>query len=123
MIHLDTNFLIHALVAGSPAEARMQAWLTAGEDLGISTIAWSEFLCGPLTPQDEALAQLLLAAPEPFMAADARNAATLFNATGRRSRTLADCQIAAVALRCGARVATGNVPDFAPFQNYGLTLA
>ena len=123
MIHLDTNFLIQALVAGSPAETKLQAWLTTGEDLGIGTIAWSEFLCGPLTPQDEALAQLLLAAPEPFIAADARSAATLFNATGRRSRTLADCQIAAVALRCGARVATGNVADFTPFQTHGLTLA
>lgn len=123
MIHLDTNFLIQALLAGSPAEAKLQAWLTAGENLGISTIAWSEFLCGPLTPQDEALAQLLLAAPEPFLAVDARGAATLFNATGRRSRTLADCQIAAIALRSGARVATGNVPDFTPFQNHGLLLA
>ena len=53
MIHLDTNFLIQALVAGSPAETNLQTWLTAGEDLGISTIAWSEFLCGPLTPKDE----------------------------------------------------------------------
>ena len=56
MIHLDTNFLIQALVAGSPAETKLQTWLTSGEDLGISTIAWSEFLCGPLTPKDEALA-------------------------------------------------------------------
>ena len=48
---------------------------------------------------------------------------TLFNATGRRSRTLADCQIAAVALRCGARDATGNAPDFIPLQKHGLTLA
>ena len=123
MIHLDTNFLIQALVAGSSAETKLQKWLTSGEDLGISTIAWSEFLCGPLTPQDEALAQLLMAAPEPFLAADARAAATLFNATGRRSRTLADCQIAAVALRCGAHVATGNAPDFIPLQKHGLTLA
>lgn len=122
MIHLDTSFLNHALVAGSPAETKLQAWLTAGEDLGISTIAWSEFLCGPLTSQEESLAQLLLAAPEPFTTADARSAATLFNATGRRVRTLADCQIASVALRCGASVATGNLPDFIPFQNHGLTL-
>src|SRR6266487_3252994 len=117
MTHLDTNFLIQALVTGSPAEIKMLAWLAAGEDLGISTIAWSEFLCGPLTPQDEALAQLLLAAPEPFLAADARKAAELFNATGRRSRSLADCQIAAVALRCAVPVATGNTSDFVPFQS------
>ena len=123
MIHLDTNFLIQAMVAGSPAETKMQAWLATGEDLGISTIAWSEFLCGPLTPQEEALAQLLFAAPESFLAADARKAAELFNATGRRSRSLADCQIAAVALRCSALVATGNTSDFAPFQTHGLVLA
>jgi predicted nucleic acid-binding protein len=105
MIHLDTNFLTQALVGGSAAEAKLQAWLTAGEDLGISTIAWSEFLCGPLTLQDEALAQLLLAAPEPFFAADARKAADLFNSTGRRSHTpgrLPDCR-RGPALRCPRR--------------------
>ena len=53
MIHLDTNFLIQALVAGSPAETKLQTWLTYGEDFRISTIAWSEFLCGPLTPKGE----------------------------------------------------------------------
>lgn len=102
MIHLDTNFLIQALVPGSAAGAKLQTWLMSGEDLGVSTIAWSEFLCGPLTSKDEALAQMLFAAPEPFLASDARKAAELFNATGRRSRSLADCQIAAVALRCAA---------------------
>lgn len=123
MIHLDTNFVIQALVPGSAAEGKLQAWLVAGEDLGISTVAWSEFLCGPLTPQDEALAQTFLAAPEPFLAVDARKAADLFNATGRRSRSLADCQIAAIALRCGAKMATGNVSEFTPFQSHGLVPA
>lgn len=122
MIHLDTNFLIQALVSGSSSEAKLQAWLTRGEDIGVSSIAWSEFLCGPVTSHDAKLAELLLAAPEPFTAADARLAADLFNATGRRSRTLADCQIAAVALRCGALVATGNLSDFSPFQAHGLSL-
>jgi predicted nucleic acid-binding protein len=123
MIHLDTNFLIQGLVPGTAAEATLQTWIISGEDLGISTIAWSEFLCGPLTAQDEALAQTLLAAPEPFLATDAHKAAELFNATGRRSRSLADCQIAAVALRCGAHMATSNVSDFTLFQSHGLILA
>jgi predicted nucleic acid-binding protein len=125
MIHLETagNFLIQALVPGSAAETRLLAWLTAGEDFAVSTIAWSEFLSGPLTPQDELLAQLLLSAPEPFLAADARQAAEFFNATGRRSRTLADCQIAAVALRCNVKLATGNAADFVPMQSHGLVLA
>ena len=123
MIHLDTNFLIQALVPGSAAGSKLQTWLTSGEDLGISTIAWGEFLCGPLTSKDEALAQMLFAAPEPFLASDAHNAAELFNGTGRRSRSLADCQIAAVALRCGAQMATSNLSDFALFQSHGLILA
>lgn len=123
MIHFDTSFLIHALVPGSPAEAKVLAWLTAGEDFGISAIAWSEFLCGPLTPQDEALARLILVAPESFTPADARRAAELFNYTGRRSRSLADCQIAAVALSCGVPVATNNLTDFTLFRPHGLAMA
>lgn len=123
MIHLDTNFLIQALLPGSAPAAKLQTMLTDGEDLGISSIAWCEFLCGPLTPEDAALAVGLFAAPEPFLASDSRKAAELFNATGRRSRSLADCQIAAVALRCHARLATGNVSDFTLFQRHGLTFA
>jgi predicted nucleic acid-binding protein len=125
VVHLDTNFLIQALVAGSAPEAKLVGWMSTGEQIGISAIAWSEFLCGPLASQDEALALSFLTAPEAFLAPDARKAADLFNATGRRSRSrsLADCQIAAVALRLGARVATTNVADFAPFQAHGLLLA
>jgi predicted nucleic acid-binding protein len=69
------------------------------------------------------LAQKLFPAPEPFLASDAHKAAELFNSTGRRSRSLADCQIAAVALRCKARLATSNISDFAIFQVHGLELA
>ena len=98
-------------------------WLNAGEAVRISAIAWSEFLCGPLSAQDETLARQFLSEPEPFVGADASRAAELFNRSGRRSRTLPDCQIAAVALRCGAKLATGNTKDFAPFQANGLTLA
>jgi len=123
MIHLDTNFLIQSLVPGSIYAVKLESWLVSDEDLGISTIAWSEFLCGPLSSKDAAFAELLFPFQEHFLSADARKAAELFNATGRRSRTLADCQIAAVALRCGARIATGNAVDFIPFQGYGLVFA
>ncbi len=122
MIHLDTNFLIQVLLPGSAAEIKLQTWLRAGEDVGISTIAWSEFLCGPLTSRDESLARTLLVTLESFLAADAHKAAELFNATGRRSRSLADCQIAAVALRAGAHLATDNASDFSLFKSHGLVL-
>lgn len=123
MIHLDTSFLIQALVTGSAAEAKLRTWLTSEEDLAISSIALSEFLCGPVTIDETVLVEGLLGSPEPFLATDASKAAELFNSTGRRSRSLADCQIAAVALRCSAKVATINVTDFAPFQGHGLSLA
>lgn len=106
----------------SEAGTKLQTWLSDGEDVGISSIAWSEFLCGPLTDTHEKLAQLLFPRPMPFLAADAYKAAELFNKTGRRSRSLADCQIAAAALRCGARMATTNEADFILFGPHGMTL-
>jgi predicted nucleic acid-binding protein len=54
---------------------------------------------------------------------DTNLAAQLFNHTGRRSRTLADCMIAAVAIRCGVQLATANTADFQPFVTHGLVLA
>jgi predicted nucleic acid-binding protein len=123
MIHLDTSFLIHALVPDSQAGEALKSWLTGEGEVSISSIALSEFLCGPLTADEQILVDHLFPSPEPFLAADASKAAELFNLTGRRSRSLADCQIAAVALRCGARMATGNVSDFAPFATHGLELS
>jgi len=123
MIHFDTNFLIQAVVAGSPAHVRFVGWASTQEILAISAIAWAEFLCGPLDTTGESLARQIFPNPEPFLPADAVLAASLFNQTGRRSRSLADCMIAAVAIRCGAKLATINAGDFQPFGKYGLLLA
>ena len=123
MIHLDTSFVIHALVSGAPAGRQLEQWLLSREELNISTIALSELLCGPIAPFDQTLINGLFPSPEPFLPPDAAKAAELFNVTGRRSRSLADCQIAAGALRCDARLATNNASDFAPFRSHGLLLA
>jgi predicted nucleic acid-binding protein len=123
MIHLDTNFLIQTTVAGSAAHTRFTAWAVAQETVNVSSIAWAEFLCGPLDATAEALAHQIIPDPAPFLPTDAALAANLFNQTGRRSRSLADCMIAAVAIRCDAKLATINTGDFQPFVPLGLTLA
>jgi predicted nucleic acid-binding protein len=123
MIHFDTNFLIQALVAHSPAHERFQRWAQSQEECNTSSIAWAEFLCGPLDESAAAIAVQIFPNSEPFLSADAVLAARLFNQTGRRSRSLADCMIASLAIRCGARLATSNTVDFQPFLSHGLILA
>src|SRR6266404_2727369 len=114
MIHFDTNFLVDATVSGSPAHVKFRAWSAAGESFAVSTIAWAEYLCGPLDPQGEVIAEQMFPSAESFLTGDSVLAAELFNNTGRRSRSLADCMIAAVAIRCGAKLATLNTFDFQP---------
>lgn len=123
VIHLDTNFLIDALVPGSAQEAQVVGWLTAGESLGISAIAWGEFLCGPLSPAAETFARQLLPDAVSLERVDAEMAANLFNRTGRKSKSYADCCIAAVAIRASAPLATSNQSDFSPMTANGLVLA
>lgn len=123
MIRFDTNFLIQATVASSPAHEQFRDWVWAEEPFGVSSIAWCEFLCGPLDETAESLARQIFSNPEPFVPADAALAAKLFNLTSRRSRSLADCMIAAVAIRCEAKLATINSSDFQPLVQHGLILA
>ncbi len=122
MIHLDTSFLIGALVRGSKMDGQLREWLGAGEQIGICTIAWSEFLCGPVDRSQVELAVRVVRVREPFAEANAEAAAALFNASGRRRGSLADCMIAAVAIDAGARLATMNVDDFRRLAEHGLEL-
>lgn len=120
MIALDTNFLINALGAGTPAEALSRGWLRSGERLVASIIVWTEFLCGPVTPEQVRLARAMLGEPFALTVGDAERAAELFNAGGRRRGSLADCMIAATAMRLGVELATANGDDFRRFQSAGL---
>ena len=122
MIQFDTNFLIQALLPGSGAHQKFRNWAQAQEVCNLSNIEWAEFLCDPLDVAAEAMTRQIFPFPETFLAADAVLAARLFNQTGRRSRSLADCMIAAVAIRCGARLATNNTADFQVFHPHGLLL-
>ncbi len=123
MIHLDTSFLIRALVPRSAADRALRGWILRGERLAISAIAWAEFRCGPLAHDDERFARALLGEPVSFTAEDATRAAECFTLAGRRRGTLADCMIAAVAMREGAMLATMNPADFRRLETAGLVLA
>ena len=123
MIHLDTNFLVSALQPGTAEESKVNSWLSRNEILGTPAVAWAELFCGPLSTRDELIARQIFWRIDVLSGAEAEMAAQLFNKTGRRSRSLADCMIAAVAIRCGARLATINTADFQPFVQYGLALA
>lgn len=123
MIHLDTSFLIRALVPRSIEGRRLRGWLRRREPIRISSIAWAEFLCGPVAPLVVEEVAEATGEPAPFAAVDAMLAAELFNACGRRRGSLPDCMIAAVALHDGAILATSNRADFRRFSTFGLTLA
>ena len=69
MIHLDTGFLIRALVRNSSEDNKLRTWLRSDTQLGMSAIAWGEFLCGPVEKSDiarpEAIRQLVNAQARP----------------------------------------------------------
>jgi predicted nucleic acid-binding protein len=58
----------------------------------------------------------------PFLEEDSILAARLYNESGRRRGTLADCMIAATSLRLKAPIATVNPSDFSRFEDAGLTV-
>lgn len=122
MIHLDTSFLIRALVPGSPQDKSLRRWLGSGESFAMSTIAWAEFLCGPVETSQADLARQIVSDRMPFSEEDASVSARIFNDGGRRRGSMFDCMIAATALRFGAVLATANIEDFRRFSSAGLEL-
>lgn len=124
MIFLDTDFLIEAVVPGSPEDVQVERWLLAGEILAVSAVAWTEFLNGPVDAvQIHRGRSLITAGIEDFTELQAVEASRLFNATGRRRRHKFDCLVAAAAITSDARLATRNTADFQFFVPYGLQLA
>ena len=52
-VYLDTSFLIRALIRGTPEDRTLRLWLAAGRSVRISSIVWAEFLCGPLSSEEQ----------------------------------------------------------------------
>lgn len=122
-IHLDTSFLIRALIADSLENQKLRDWLASGDTVAVSSIAWAEFLCGPLTDSELELTARIVGTPLDFTPEHAAIAARLFNTSRRRRGTMMDCMIAAVALGARSQFATANDGDFRRFVEQGLQLA
>ena len=121
-VHLDTSFLIRALLPGTSESKRLEEWLGGRRPLVVSAMAWAEFLAGPLDDETLRLAGRLVGVAAAVTGVHAERAAQLFNATGRRRGALADCLIAAVAIEDGATLATADA-GFERFADAGLALA
>lgn len=123
MIHLDTNFLVDLVTVGSTGGAKIRSWLHAGKPVTASAVAWSEFCNGPLSKaQKDAAFNVLSGKIMNFTWREAEEAARLFNLTGRRRGSHADCMIAAAAIISSAPLATFNAADFERLVPFGLVL-
>jgi len=122
VIHLDANILITLprWIRSNPA---ILDEIASGVPVGVSAVVWFEFTCGPVTPQEVALAGAFVG--NRILAVDsntAEHAAELFNLIGRKRSLSYDCLIAATAMLHDARLVSYNRLDFAPFVDFGLEL-
>ena len=122
-IHLDTNFLIGVSQHSLSEDKLLRRWLNQRLSVRTSTVAWAEFLCGPLHTDAASSVRGLIGEPIPLTEEDARRAAELFNATGRRRGSLNDCMIGAIVMRSEAALATNDTAHFTHFVSLGLKIA
>ncbi|MDB2310937.1 PIN domain-containing protein [Opitutales bacterium] len=120
---LDTN----ALIALSDPHHKMfqaiEASLRRGARASTCSVAWHEYVGGPLLDKDQARALRVIESR--MIALERRNAemaTELYNATGRRRGSTADCLIASVAIDTKAELMTLNTSDFKLFVPCGLLL-
>ena len=124
MIHLDANFLIGSVNRHSPPAILLKKWLQSRETFAASSVAWAEFLNGPVrSDQIQQVEYLIQGRVISVGRSEAEIASQLFNQTGRRRGSLPDCFIAATAICLRAPLATENQKHFAPFVASGLRLA
>ncbi len=123
MIHFDTNALVALPHWAEQGLSTLQR-VADGESAAISSVVWYEFLIGPVSAEEIRLAHAFVRANVVEIGAeDARLAAELYNATGRRRTLKTDALIAACAIRAGAELLTLNQDDFRPFTGMNLKLA
>ena len=114
-LHVDTDFLIHALATAGPERRRLLEVAESSHALCISAVAWYEFSRGPRTPEQLATARALFAEDGviPFSEALAAASAEVFRKLGSPRRRAADIAIGITAATYDATLMTRNARDFA----------
>lgn len=122
-IHLDTNYLIEIHTAESKSRSVLKSLLKQEAEFAISALTWHEFLCGPvLEKHKDNIIDLVENRIIPLNSEMAELGAELFNFSGRRKGTKADCLIAATAICINSEFLTWNTNDFKKFTSLGLKL-
>lgn len=114
-IHLDTDFLVHALSRQGPERRHLLSLAESDAEIQMSAVAWYEFSRGPRTPEQLAVARtfLLQDGIVPFSEELSGQAAEVFRSLGSPRRRAADVAIGATAAALGAQLLTRNRRDFA----------
>ena len=63
IIHLDTSFLIRALVPGTAEDAAPRDWLEEDRGIAMNAVAWTGFLCGPVNAKELLFSTSLISDP------------------------------------------------------------
>jgi predicted nucleic acid-binding protein len=115
VVHLDTDFLVHALSHAGPERRRLLQVAGSEPELQMSAVAWYEFSRGPRTPEQLAVARSLFSEDGivPFSEELAAVAADVFRRLGSPRRRAADIAIGVTAAAMGATLLTRNANDFA----------
>lgn len=122
-LHLDTNALIALSDPAHPLFLQIERRLEEGWTVGTDAVAWHEFARGPLLEEDQQRALRILEGRVISVTREiAEKAAELYNATGRRRASTADCLIAAACIHDRAEIVTLNRMDFIPFADHGLKI-
>lgn len=114
-VHLDTDFLIHAL-GGAGAERRRLLEIAESDELiEMSAVAWYEFSRGPRTPEQLTAGRAFLADDGviPLSEHFASAAGEVFRQLGSPRRRAADIAIGVTAALRGATLLSSNARDFA----------
>jgi len=124
IIQLDSNALIALADPAGVTVSLVRERVLAGVLPGACVVAWHEFVSGPLDSDELLRVERVVGARIiSITRATAELAARLFNATGRRRASTADCFVAASAIENNAELLTYNIEDFKPFTTFGLKLA